>query len=308
MDLWSPAGAYAGRTLVVLNPAAGQDQPTRVRRLLGGAFAVRGAAFDLVETTGAGDAERYARRAVELGYAKVVAAGGDGTIAEVITGLAGSDVSLGIVPQGTGNQLAFNLGIPPDVERAVEVVVHGHSRPMDLGQLGDGRYFALMASAGWDAEMISLATRELKDRWGFGAYLYAGLRQAVSTRPALFHITADEREFSIRAVSVIIANAGQLVYELLPMDLRIGPGVSFHDGLLDVCIFAPKNLPDVASMLFKVARRRYTGDERMVYLQAREIRVEAEPPVVTQVDGDVAGETPLVARAAPGAVRVLVGR
>jgi diacylglycerol kinase (ATP) len=293
--------------LVVLNPAAGQEDPARVRRLLGGAFAVRSVPFDLVQTTGTGDAERYARRAVELGYAKVVAAGGDGAIAEVITGLAGSEVPLGIVPQGTGNQLAFNLGIPPDVERAVEVVVNGRPDPVDLGRLDDGRYFALMASAGWDAEMIALATRELKDRWGFGAYLYAGLRKAVSTRPALFHITADDRQFTVRAASVIVANAGQLVYELLPLDLRIGPGVSFHDGLLDVCVFAPKNLPEVASVLLKVARRRYTGDERMIYLQAKEIRVEAEPSVVTQVDGDLLGETPLVARAVPGAVRVLVG-
>jgi diacylglycerol kinase (ATP) len=306
MDLWRPAGAYAGRALVVLNPAAGQEEPGRVRRLLGGAFAARGAAFDLVETTGAGDAERLARRAAELGYAKVVAAGGDGTIAEVITGLAGSAVSLGIVPLGTGNQLAFNLGIPPDVERAVEVVVHGRAEPMDVGRLGDGRHFALMASAGWDAELISLATRELKDRWGFGAYLYAGLRKAVSPRSALFRITADDREFTVRAASVIIANAGQLVYELLPIDLRIGPGVSFHDGLLDVCIFSPKNLHEVASVLLRVARGRYTGDERMVYLQAREIRVEAEPSVVTQVDGDLLGETPLVAQAVPGAVRVMV--
>jgi diacylglycerol kinase (ATP) len=303
-----PGGAYAGRTLVVLNPAAGQEEPARMRRWLGGAFAVRGASFDLIETTGAGDAVLLARQAASLGYRAVVAAGGDGTIAEVITGLAGTQVPLGIVPLGTGNQLASNLGIPSDVERAVEVVVHGEPGPMDLGRLGDGRYFALMASAGMDAEMISLATRELKDRWGFGAYLYAGLRAAVTTRPCHFRITADERSFEVQAATVIVANAGQLVYDLLPLELRIGPGVSFHDGLLDVCIFAPKNLHEVASVLLKVARRRYSGDERMIYLQARDILVESEPDVVTQVDGELLGRTPLRARSAPGAVRVLVGR
>jgi diacylglycerol kinase (ATP) len=303
-----PGGAYAGRTLVVLNPAAGQEEPSRVRRQLGGAFAVRGASFDLVETTGAGDAEAYAREGAGLGYRAVVAAGGDGTIAEVITGLAGTQVPLGIIPQGTGNQLASNLGIPGDVERAVEVVVQGRAEPMDLGQLGDGRYFALMASAGMDAEMISHATRKLKDRWGFGAYLYAGLRAAVSPKPATFRITADERSFEVNAASVIVANAGQLVYDLLPVELQIGPGVSFHDGLLDVCIFSPRNLPGLATVLLKVASRRYVGDERMIYLQAREIRVEAEPGVVTQVDGELLGSTPLEARSAPGAVRVLVGR
>jgi YegS/Rv2252/BmrU family lipid kinase len=297
---------YAGRTLVVLNPAAGQDEPSRTRRLLGGAFAVRGASFDLVETSGAGDAERAARRAAQLGYRAVVAAGGDGTVAEVVSGLAGTGVPLGIIPLGTANQVAGNLGLPPDIERAVEVVVHGAAVPMDVGQLEDGRYFALIAGAGWDAEVMAAATRELKDRWGFWAYLYAALRRSIAPPAALFRITADGECFEVRAATVLVANVGHLFHELLPGELQIAPAASYSDGLLDVCIFAPRTLPDVATVLWKVARRRYLGDDRMLYLQAREIRIEADPPVFTQVDGDPAGETPLVARAIAGGVRVLV--
>lgn len=302
----SPDGGYADRTLIVLNPAAGQEDPTRVRRLLGGAFAVRGAGFDLVETAGAGDAERFAREGARLGYRAVVAVGGDGTVAEVITGLAGSEVPLGVVPQGTGNQLACNLGIPRDVEGAVEVAVHGVPAPMDLGRLGDGRYFALMAGAGWDAEVMTVATRELKDRWGFGAYLYAGLRRSLTPPSALFRITADGREFTVSAATVIVANVGQIVYQMLPVDLRIGPGVSFRDGMLDVCVFAPRTLTDVAAVLWRVARGHYVGDERMIYLRARDVRIDSDTPVVTQVDGEVVGETPLSMHAVEGGVRVLV--
>jgi diacylglycerol kinase (ATP) len=280
-----------------------------VRRQIGGALAVRGAPFDLVETRGAGDAERFARDAVSLGYRAVLAAGGDGTIAEVITGLAGSEVPLGILPLGTANQVAANLGVPPDIERAAEVAVNGAATPVDIGQLGDGRFFALMAGAGWDAEVMSFATRELKDRWGFGAYLFAGLRRAVTPyTPTSFTITADGITFEVRAATVIVANVGQLVYDLLPMELRIGPGVSFEDGLLDVCIFAPRSLTDVAAVLWRVASRRYAGDNRMIYLQAREIRIECDPPTITQVDGDLSGHTPLVARAVPGGVKVLLPR
>jgi diacylglycerol kinase (ATP) len=299
-------GPYADRTLIVLNPAAGQEDPERLRRALGGAFAVRKAAFDLVETLGAGDAAVHARRAVELGYKAVVAVGGDGTVAEVISGLAGSPVLLGIVPQGTANQVAGNLHLPMDVERAVEVVVTGRAVPMDVGELDNGRYFALIAGAGWDAEVMSIATRQLKDRWGFWAYLYAGLRRAMAPSSALFRITVDGQQFEVRAATVLVANVGQIFHELLPVELPIAPGSSVSDGLLDICIFAPRNLPDVAAVLWKVARRNYRGDERMLYLQAREIRIEADPPVITQVDGDPAGETPLVARVVPGGVRVLV--
>jgi YegS/Rv2252/BmrU family lipid kinase len=297
---------YAGRALVVLNPAAGQEDPARVRRQIGGALAVRGASFDLVETGGEGDAERFAREGVARGYRAVLAAGGDGTIAEVITGLAGSPVPLGIIPHGTGNQLAANLGIPSDVEGAVEVAVNGVPTPIDIGQLSDGRYFALMAGAGWDAEVMSSCTRELKDRWGFAAYLFAGLRSSVAPPSALFRITADGQEIEVRAATVLVANAGQLFHALFPVEVRIAPGVSFHDGLLDVCIFAPRGLTDVAAMLWRVARRQYQGDERMIYLQAREVRIETDPPIITQVDGDLAGQTPLAARAVEGGVRVLL--
>jgi len=302
---WPPPARDA-QVLVVFNPAAGQRRHSQwlwnVLDLLAG----HGVRVDVAETRCRGHATALARGAAARGARLVVAAGGDGTIAEVITGLAGSTVPLGIIPLGTGNQLAANLALPADVERAVEVLVTGRELPIDLGQLADGRYFALMAGAGWDAEVMSFATRELKERWGFGAYLYAGLRKCIAPPSALFRIVADELEFEVRAATVIVANAGQLVYDLLPLDLRIGPGVSFHDGLLDVCIFAPRNLPDVAALLWRVASRRYVGDERMIYLQARHIRITADPPIVTQVDGDLNGETPLEARAVAGGVRVLV--
>ena len=301
-----PPEPYAGRMLVILNPVAGQDDPSRVRRQIGGALAVRGAPFDLVETSGAGDAERLAQQAVSMGYRSVVAAGGDGTIAEVITGLAGGRVPLGIIPLGTGNQLAANLSIPPDIERAVEVAVHGVPRPIDIGQLGDGRYFALMAGAGWDAEVMGSCSRELKERWGFGAYLFQGLRRAAAPPSALYRISADGADFEVNAATVLIANAGQLFSSLFPVEVRIAPDSSFQDGLLDICIFAPRTLPDVATLLWKVARRQYIGDDRMIYLQAREVSIDADPPIVTQVDGDCKGETPLTARAVPGGVQVLM--
>jgi diacylglycerol kinase (ATP) len=300
-----PSGSE-DRTLVILNPAAGQADPERVRRQIGGAFAVRRASFDLVETTGSGDAERLARDAVRAGYRAVVAAGGDGTLAEVITGLAESAVPLGIIPQGTANLVASNLGIPGDVERAVETIVHGRAIPMDVGQLENGRYFALIAGAGWDAEVMRSATRELKDRLGFGAYLLAALRTVVTPPSALFRINADGQEFEVRAATVLVANVGQIFHALLPVEFRIAPATSVSDGMLDICIFAPRSLPDVATVLWKVASRRYVGDQRMIYLKAKEIRIEADPPVVAQVDGDPAGVTPLVARAIAGGVHVLV--
>jgi diacylglycerol kinase (ATP) len=304
-----PAITPGSRTLIVMNPAAGQADTERVLRLLAGAFAVRGASFDVAFTAAAGDAERFAREAAEHGYRAVVAVGGDGTVGEVITGLAGTDVPLGIVPKGTANQVAGNLGIPRDIEGAVEVAVNGLPALIDVGQLADGRYFALAAGAGWDATVIAAATREAKDRWGFGAYLFAGLKGVVSPPSSRFRIDADGDVLEVSAAMVLLANMGQYVANVLPpVEVSVGPAVSFQDGRLDVCIFAPRTFSDVAALLWRVARGKFAGDERMIYLQASEITVTSDPPVVTEVDGELIGHTPLTARAVRGGVTVLVPR
>lgn len=297
---------FSTRNLVIINPAAGQEDTDRIVRLFAGAFAARRAGFDVVETRGAGDAARYAREAVSAGYRSVVAVGGDGTVGEVITALAGTHIPLGIIPKGTGNQVASNLGIPRAVEDAVDVVVNGSPQPIDLGMLDDGRYFALAAGAGWDAAVIAAATRELKDRWGFAAYIYAALVVGVNPPTALYHITADGRQLEVQAAMVLVANMGRMIASPPNIGVDIGPAVSYQDGKLDVCVFSPKNAGDVAALLWKVARKSYAGDDRLLYLQAEEVRVETDPPVVYESDGEVVGNTPFVARAVPGGVTVLV--
>jgi diacylglycerol kinase (ATP) len=177
---------------------------------------------------------------------------------------------------------------------------------MDVGQLDTGRYFALIAGAGWDAEVMLSATRELKDRLGFAAYLFAALRKVATPPSALFKVTADGQEFEVRAATVLIANVASIFHALFPIEFTIAPQSSSSDGMLDVCVFAPRTLPDVAAVLWRMASKKYLGDQRMIYLQAREIRIETDPPVIAQVDGDVSGFTPLCARAIPAGVRVLV--
>jgi YegS/Rv2252/BmrU family lipid kinase len=298
----------AGRTLVVVNPVAGRADTDRVLRLLAGAFAARRARFDMVETRGPGDAVRFAREAAEQGYRAVVAAGGDGTVGEVITGLAGTGVPLGIVPKGTGNQVAFNLGIPRSLEAAVDVVVNGVPTPMDLGQVVGGRYFAVAAGTGWDAAVVALATRELKDRWGFGAYLYAALKVAANPPTARYTITADGERLEVEAAVVLTANMGFIVSNPPALNMRIAPGGSHRDGKLDVCIFAPRSFTHATSMFWRLHRKQHAGDDRMLYLQARDVTIESDPPVFTETDGELLGETPLRVRCVPGGIDVLVPR
>jgi diacylglycerol kinase (ATP) len=303
----SAAGPYAGRTLIIVNPYAGNEKPARLRRRLGGAFAELDAPFDLVATLYTGHAVVLAREAVLLGYRAVAACGGDGTLAEVAAGLAGSATPLAVLPRGTANQVAQNLGIPRGLTKAVAVAAHGNVMSIDLGRIGD-RPFALVAGAGFDAAVMQAATRELKERWGFAAYVYAAVRQTLTAAPRRFRLTIDDRPIEVDAVSVMAANVGELFARWLPLRVPLGPrpNSAWHDGLLDVVILAPRNPQDVAALLWSAAQGGFTTSDRLLHFQARTLTIDADPPIAVQVDGDPAGETPVSMSVMRDALRVLV--
>ncbi len=295
------------RFLVLVNPRAAGGQPAALRRRIGGAMAARGVPFDIVETSTPEEGLTVVRAAALRGYRAVVAAGGDGTIALALRGTAGTTTPVGILPFGTGNQLALNFGIPLSLEEAVRVAVEGATERIDLGRIGDER-FALIAGAGLDASVMAETTSEMKSRLGVLAYFYAGLKNVVTAKPIAYRIIADDQEIQVQAVMVLLANAGLLGAGSLPVEVQVAPKTSFQDGLLDVAVFAPRHLPDMAAMLWKVALKRYTGDDRMIFLQAQKVRVESDPPVAAQVDGEARGETPIEAEIDPLAGRILVPR
>jgi diacylglycerol kinase (ATP) len=301
------AGPYAGRTLIVINPFAGHEDPPRLRRRIGGAFAERDAAFDLVATQYPGHATALSQDAVRLGYRAVAVCGGDGTLAECATGLAGSNTPLAIIPRGTGNQVAQNLGIPLGLEDSIDVAINGRVTSIDLGRSGD-RAFALVAGAGFDAAVMQAATRELKERWGFGAYIYAAVKEALSAAPRRFHIVADGRDIDVDAVSVMVANVGELCARWLPLRLPLGPRPTsaWTDGMLDVVIVAPRKPHEVAALLWQAAHGRHNASDRLVHFQARTITIDADPPIAVQIDGDPAGTTPIAMEVMREAMRVLV--
>jgi diacylglycerol kinase (ATP) len=301
------AGPYAGRTLIILNPVAGQDDNARLRRRVGGAFAFHNAPFDLVETSGPGHATGLARDAAARGYRAVCVVGGDGTLAEAATGLAGTDTPLALIPRGTANQVAQNLRIPTELEEAVDVAVHGIPSAVDLGRIGD-RYFALVAGAGFDAATMAAATREMKGRWGFAAYVFAAVKESLKAQPVDFRITADGEVLVARAVTVMLANVGELFAQFVPFPVPLGPRPrsSWQDGLFDVVVVAPRNVMDVPGVLWKAVGKRFSGDDpRLLHFQAKTVTIESDPPIAVQIDGDPAGETPLTATAVEQGVRII---
>jgi diacylglycerol kinase family enzyme len=155
---------------------------------------------------------------------------------------------------------------------------------------------------------MASATRELKERFGFGAYIYAAVKEALAATPRRFHIQADGKAFEVEAVTVMMANVGALFAAFLPFSFPLGPrpGDAWQDGLLDVVIVAPRKLPEFASILWRAAHKKFSADERLIHFQAAEITITADPPIAVQIDGDPAGVTPIAAAAVSSAMKIMV--
>ncbi len=260
------------------------------------------------ETTVDDAGASMARAAVAAGADVVVAAGGDGTVRVVCAEMASTGVPVGVVPAGTGNLLARNLGIPLGHEQALEVVLRGQDRAVDLVKIkGDGldtTRFAVMAGMGLDAAIMDDAPDSLKRRMGWSAYFVSGVRHL--RYPAVrVDISMDGAEpVHRRARTVVVGNVGNLTggIPLLP-DARI------DDGVLDVVVIAPRSVVGWVSLLWRVLTRHPRTDERLDRFTGRSVVVTAATATPRQLDGDTVGPgTEIHAEIEPGVLLVRVPR
>ena len=289
--------------LVIHNPSAGTRNPERLRARIAERLGRRGVRAEVWTTSDARAARQLARRAVTEGIPRVLVAGGDGTVSEVAGELAGRETVLGILPFGTGNQLAFYLGLPLALERALDVALGPSIRAMDVGSI-DGRTFTAIAGAGIDADVIAGADRKVK-RWvGKLAYLASGLGAALRMRPATIRVQVDGAEWEGRGLGILLANVPRLRVPLLPGGLTIAPDASAEDGILDACVLTAHDLPGLAHEVWRGLVSNGGHGSGLRYFSGRTIRVETDPPLAVEVDGDLAGFTPIQATLQPAALRV----
>lgn len=294
-------GSFMTRAVIITNPVAGRVSARSLERARKHLTA-GGLAIEVAHTRGAGDAGRLAQAAMADGADLVIAHGGDGTVAEVAGALAKSRGRLGILPAGTGNLLAGNLGISRDA--AAEVILKGRPRSLDLGRmetsLGE-RHFAVACGAGLDARMILSTPPRLKRALGRNSYVLTVMKLAAAIVPADIDLEVDGTVHKTRAAAVLVANCRYLIPGLLPLHEKVRP----DDGFLDVASFEAASFTDVASQAVALALRRAGGHPGIHFLRGTHIRVIATPPMPAEGDGDLAGETPLTVDLLPGALNVL---
>ena len=287
------------KTLVIVASTASALTREEMRRC----FAATGLAAEIVETRTGDPVSQIVQERLREGFGLVVAAGGDGTVSAVAHALAGGEIPLGIVPAGTGNLVARELGIPLATDAAVALLA-GPSRPqrIDAMRIG-GRTYLLNAGVGINAEVIDETSRLGKSLFGRSAYVGTAVWKVLQAKQHRLEVTIDGETRTYHATDVAISNCGILAKALNPN----GPDVRADDGRIDVCILCMKTPLDYPwyYVLKWIAPERV--NKIMVELVAhRRVAVRSDAPLAVQADGDIIGTTPVEVEVLPSAVTVLV--
>lgn len=257
-------------------------------------------------TQQAGDARRLAGKAVEQKKDVVIAVGGDGTINEVIQELANSETTLGVLPSGTVNVWARETGIPLENIGAREVLLHGQTRSIDLGQVGD-RYFLLMAGIGMDGEITQAVEKKPVKRFGVLGYLVIGTWLGFGYPGFRVVLQVGEQTIRANAIQVIIGNT-----QLYGGAIKYTWQAKCDDGLLDVCVIHKQNVFGRIGVAIDFLLRREQRRQWVKYETGQDIKIHTQKPIAMQIDGDPAGNTPaqgfppLTFHVVPGSLKVIV--
>jgi diacylglycerol kinase (ATP) len=288
------------RVAVVANPTKSGD-PYWSRRLLGVLDRAGLPDARWLPTTAEDPGPGKARRALADRAELVVVAGGDGTVRSVGTVLAGTGVPMALLPSGTGNLLARNLGIPLEVEAAARVAASGRTVGLDVGRADDGECFLVMAGTGFDAAMLRDTSDRVKVWLSWAAYIVAGLRHLRGPM-ATYDLELDGLAVRRQGRGVLVGNVAEL-----QSGLELLLGARPDDGLLDVAVLGPRTLREWARLARRVAIGRAPGEHVLERWTVRSVTVRSSPEQPVQYDGDlVDSAVALRCRVEPGALLVRV--
>ncbi|WP_213525947.1 diacylglycerol kinase [Paenibacillus sp. J31TS4] len=292
----------AKRARLIYNPTSGREEmkkrlPEVLQRLERG-----GLETSTHATSGEGDATLAAAEAVKRGFDIVIAAGGDGTLYEVINGLAEKKhrPMLGLLPLGTTNDFARALNIPRRWEDAVDLIIRQHTRPIDVGKMNN-KYFINIAGGGSLTELTYEVPSKLKTVLGQMAYYMKGLEKLPRLRPIHLKLRADNLEIDEEVMIFLIANSNSVAgFE------KLAPEASLNDGKLDLFILRKCNLVDLIRIVSLAMRGEHLSDPLLIHTATSHIEVSSPDYVQLNLDGELGGTLPATFSVLPDHLHILV--
>lgn len=312
------------KSKLIVNPMSGTDSAPAHLIMMNQRLRERVGTLDIVITVAEGDATQAGQRAVEDGYDHLFVAGGDGTLNEVLNGVARVDggldaVTFGLIPLGTGNDFANALGLPDEAEAAIEMLVDGEPLAVDVGRLND-HYFVNVSAGGFIAEVSDAVNPQLKTLAGKLAYLIGGAQVLLDYEP----VRARLRRAQNGGESVDAPGTGRLPETMkdVPTEIAlhafavcnsrlvgggrlIAPHAMVDDGLLDVCFIHAMPTVEFLGLLRRVSAGDHVDDDRVTYFRARELELTFDRVIKVNTDGQVLEADRCHYRIMPGAARFL---
>jgi len=291
------------KTCIICNPGAGRvDEREPLREKL-----QRFPSAAVHFTDGAGDATRLAAEAVANGCELVIAAGGDGTLNELINGIAphADAVEVGLIPLGTGNDFARMLNLPGTIEECVDLLREGSARPVDLVRVTSDqvRYFINVSAGGFSGSVSEKLTAEIKQSWGPLAYLRCAAEALPELRGYRTKITLDDdAPLELDLYNAVIANGRYVAGGTL-----IAPEASISDGLLDIVLIPQNSAGDIALVAAQIAMGTHLSSEGVVFRKAARVTVNSSPGMWFNLDGELVGNEPATFEIMPRALRFRTG-
>ncbi|WNS76038.1 diacylglycerol kinase [Bacillus sp. DTU_2020_1000418_1_SI_GHA_SEK_038] len=276
------------RARIIYNPTSGREIFKKHLAEVLQKLEIAGYETSCHATTGPGDATNAARIAVERKYDLVVAAGGDGTINEVVNGLAEQAYrpKLGIIPVGTTNDFARALHIPRDIEAAADIIAKGDTIPVDIGRIND-KYFINIAGGGRLTELTYEVPSKLKTMLGQLAYYLKGIEMLPSIRSTEVSIEYDGKLFEGEAMLFLVGLTNSVGgFE------KLAPDSSINDGLFSLLILKKTNLADFIRIATLAVRGEHINDPQVIYTQANRIKVQSSEKLQLNLDGEFGGLLP----------------
>ncbi|WP_096187037.1 diacylglycerol kinase [Evansella halocellulosilytica] len=276
------------RARLIYNPSSGREQVKRHLPYILEKLELAGYEASAHATTGKNCAKRAAKLACERKFDLVVAAGGDGTINEVVSGIAEQEYrpNVGLIPGGTTNDFARALHIPRDIEKACEILTNGRLQSIDVGKVGM-EYFINIAGAGTLTELTYEVPSRLKTMMGQVAYYVKGFEKLPRIKPTHVTIEYDGKLFEGEIMLFLVSNTNSVGgFE------KLAPNAFLNDGLFDLIILQKTNLGDVVRLTGAALRGEHINDDCVIYVQANRIKIHSRDELQLNVDGEYGGSLP----------------
>lgn len=273
---------------IIYNPTAGAGRSAKVMQTVKQHLTEKNVPFTVFETQYKEHAISLAKSAVGKGYKGIISVGGDGTLREIATAIHGTDETLGIIPAGTGNDFRVAVGVPKDPVQALEIILAGRKRRVDIGKLGDEHFFLNVAGTGFDVEVIKNTAKVRRRFTGGFAYFLGIFLSLFGYKCVNIDITIDGKTYRRCILLIAVANGN-----CYAGGLQVAPRADAADGLFNIVVI--NRIPNWR-ILFELPKMKKGQLDRISVCEqftGSELYIDADQPLRFDLDGEVYGKTPI---------------